>query len=116
MYKNKKIIEFSPTFFDIILGGNEPDPKYVLSPYLSKPSKGWSNLSPKTHADREALYNKCGPDCFLDPSHLKYPICSKQNDCKRHCAGILSAKIRASQWKEHELVEKTNQLLHQHCY
>lgn len=41
MNKNKKILEFSPAFFDVIIGGNVPDPRYVQSANPSRPTQGW---------------------------------------------------------------------------
>ncbi len=114
--KNQKIVlEYSPSFFDIILGGRVPDPAYVQSQFPSIPAKGWRNIAPRTRGERQELMDKCGPDCFLDSSSLRYPICSKLNDCKPHCSGILSAKIRSGQWKEPEIYQKAEVLWNKNC-
>lgn len=114
--KNKNIIiEFSPIFFDIIIGGKIPDPRYVISPNSRIPSKGWKALSPKLKSERKLLLDKCGSSCFLSPNTLSYPICSKNMDCLHHCSGILSAKIRASQWKNYDVLDKADNLFKNHC-
>lgn len=115
MNKNKKILEFSPAFFDVIIGGNVPDPRYVQSANPSRPTQGWRDMAPRTVGERQELMNKCGRDCFLDPDWLGYPICSRENDCKPQCSGILAAKIRANQWKYPDIAERADRLWSKHC-
>ena len=60
-----------------------------------QPTKGWSKLSPGTHA-RTVMLKKCGKKCFLGPNK-SFPIC-KKNTCKRSRKGVYSAYIRARQY------------------
>ena len=69
------------------------------SNYPVKETKGWSNRSPRTKGERDAVFEKCGAKCFLIPSERKFPVCEKTTkNCKVDCGGLLSAKIRAHQW------------------
>jgi hypothetical protein len=55
-------------------------------------TKYWTaNDKPESKAERELLMKTCGPKCFLIPEELKYPICSKKNDCKINCDGLRAA-------------------------
>ncbi len=90
-------------------------PKYVKSPNKSRPTKGWRQISPKLKSERVKLMKKCGSDCFLSPENLRFPICSKKMDCKRRCSGILSAKVRASQWKYTDIAKKADKLWREKC-
>ena len=36
-------------------------------------------------------------------------------DCKRRCSGILSAKVRASQWKYTDISKKADKLWRENC-
>jgi len=57
----------------------------------------WRDVAPRKQSDRVALKNSCGSKCFLRPQDLKFPICNKK--CEPQCNGLLSAYIRAKQWK-----------------
>jgi hypothetical protein len=116
MSRNNQLEEYSPEFFDMMLKGRMPNTKYVI-PYenASHPTQGWRELAPKLKSQRINLINNCGPGCFLSPWTLGYPVCSKKMDCVPHCSGILSAKIRASQWKHPEIATIANKLLQKKC-
>lgn len=51
----------------------------------------WKTRKPVSVAERQALKAKCGSKCFLVPEELKYPICSKNQDCKIDCDGLRAA-------------------------
>ena len=107
--------EFSPAFFDTLIGGRVPNPDYIQPTYSSKPTRGWKELSPRNISDRRILLEKCGSGCFLLPEELKFPICSKAMDCKKNCSGILAAKVRANQWGYREVAEKADRLYRANC-
>ena len=101
--------------------------KEVLPPYLQKkyehlkrtekskraqasPFRGWSLLSPKKGTERHLMKSHCGAKCFLDPETEGFPICpydrvANKPICNIDRAGVLSAYIRARQWK-HPIIEK----------
>jgi hypothetical protein len=65
--------------------------------------KGWAKSAPKRGADRERMLKRCGDSCFLmpnrkSPGKSKFPVCAV-GSCKKDCKGVLSALIRAQQWK-----------------
>jgi len=69
------------------------------SPY----DKGWAKSAPKKGQDRARMLKKCGDSCFLmpnkkSPGKSKFPVCAA-GSCKKNCKGILSAMVRAEQWK-----------------
>ena len=69
------------------------------SPY----DKGWAKSAPKKGKDRDRMLKKCGDSCFLmpnkkSPGKSKFPVCAA-GSCKKNCKGILSAMVRAEQWK-----------------
>lgn len=107
--------EFSPAFFDVIIGGRIPNPDFVQPIDSSKPTRGWRDLAPRNISDRRILLEKCGADCFLMPEVLKFPICSKSMDCRKNCSGILAAKVRANQWGYQEVAQKADRLYRENC-
>jgi hypothetical protein len=58
----------------------------------AKTTKGWPRL---TVRERRAIFEACGPDAFLDPARLKYPVMGR--DCRLDCRGVRVAKQRAAQ-------------------
>ena len=70
------------------------------------PSKGWKK--PKTKAAREALLEKGGAQCFLDPKALKYPVCNSRGELD--CRGLVAAKARAAAQGRTALVKKADKL------
>lgn len=56
----------------------------------------WSKQKPSYH-QRTNMLKTCGKKCFLGP-RKSFPICTK-NTCKRNRKGILSAYIRAQEYK-----------------
>jgi len=113
--KDRKVRELSSEFFEILIGGNIPNPNYVLPSDKSSPTRGWKTISPKNISDRRILLEKCGADCFLMPEALKFPICSKEMDCKKNCSGILAAKVRANQWGYMDIAKKADRLYRENC-
>jgi hypothetical protein len=77
-------------------------------------TRGWREASPKRGAEREALKKKCGDTCFLLPSQNKFPIC-RPDSCVPDCRGILSAKIRARQYKYEHVANIAQQLENKFC-
>jgi hypothetical protein len=57
--------------------------------------KGWSKISPGTHA-RTVMLHKCGKKCFLGPNK-SFPICAK-NTCRINKKGVYAAYIRAREY------------------
>lgn len=54
----------------------------------------WSELKPKTKAEREELLKKFGARCFLGPKSLKFPICAYPSGAIS-CDGLRAAYVRA---------------------
>ncbi len=71
----------------------------VKAKYPYRETREWSLRAPKTVAEREEVYDKCGAKCFLIPKERKFPVCERgTKTCKADCGGLISAKIRARQW------------------
>ena len=76
---------------------------------LSRSSRGWSRVAPKTVGERSALLAKCGRRrCFLGPGKT-FPICprlgasasgsgSGSRSCKVDRRGVAAAYSRAREW------------------
>lgn len=67
----------------------------------------WSQIAPKTKAQRQQLIQICGSTCFLMPDKLKFPVCTP--DCKVSCKGLIAARIRARQWNYPEVDKKVSE-------
>ena len=89
--------------------------KIYVTKNKSKPTKGWHEDAPKSKSERETLLTTCGSKCFLNPSEKKFPICSKNMSCALDCRGILSAKIRARQWKYEVIGDKADKIYKKKC-
>lgn len=72
-------------------------------------TRGWGEMKPKTRSSRREMLSKCGKSCFLEPDQLKYPICPKKS-CSPSCKGIVSANVRAHQYKAEHLYDRINRL------
>ena len=86
---------------------------YTRKNKKGQPTKGWSKLSPGTHA-RTVMLKKCGKKCFLG-AKKSFPIC-KKNTCKISKQGVYSAYIRARQFssrgnKYRKVARKAERLL-----
>lgn len=66
----------------------------------------WSEVAPKTKAQRQQLIQICGSTCFLIPDKLKFPVCTP--DCKVSCKGLIAARVRARQWNYPEVDKKVS--------
>jgi hypothetical protein len=80
-----------------------------LTPHLRKSAtRGWKHASPHRKSERTTMLTKCGRKCFLKPDKLKFPVCAYKPriSCKPTCKGIISAKIRASQYGYGDVVRK----------
>ena len=77
-------------------------------------TSGWREASPKRGKEREELKKKCGNSCFLLPSQNKFPIC-RPDSCIPDCRGILSAKIRARQYKYENIANIAQKLQNKLC-
>ena len=66
----------------------------------------WSEVAPKTKAQRQQLIQICGSTCFLMPQKLKFPVCTP--DCKVSCKGLIAARARARQWNYPEVDKKVS--------
>ncbi len=81
--------------------------------YTGVRTAGWAAQSPRRGRERSAMSKKCGSSCFLLPREKKFPICPK-NSCKKSCKGLLSAKIRAKQYKYNKVASKAEALMRKH--
>ena len=70
-------------------------------------TRGWK--APKTLSARRAMKAKCGSRCFLMPKELKFPICTR--DCKVSSRGVVSANVRAAQWKYPKVEAKASRMI-----
>ena len=84
--------------------GNKPSgSKPSGSKPLGSRTRGWKKASPKRGKERAVMKEKCGDKCFLSPKKNGYPICDKKT-CKPDCRGIISAKVRAGQYKDDKVM------------
>jgi ferredoxin-like protein FixX len=75
----------------------------------------WSQIAPKTKAQRQQLIQICGSTCFLMPNELKFPVCTQ--DCKVSCKGLIAARVRARQWNYPEVDKKVSKYYKEaNCY
>lgn len=77
-------------------------------------TRGWKVASPARGRERSAMKKKCGSKCFLSPPKNGYPICAR-NTCKPDCRGIISAKVRAGQYKETTVMELARRMERKFC-
>ena len=77
-------------------------------------TRGWKVASPARGRERSAMKKKCGSKCFLSPAKNGYPICAR-NTCKPDCRGIISAKVRAGQYKETTLMALARRMERKFC-
>ena len=75
-------------------------------------TRGWAKEAPRRVKERASMLKKCGSKCFLMPKEKKFPVCSK--NCKLSCKGLLSAKIRASQYKYGNVIRRSTKLMKTH--
>lgn len=81
-------------------------------------TRGWAAMAPQRGKERNELLGKCGERCFLLPEQKKFPVCSALRvgeGCKINCKGLLSAKIRARQYKYSKVAELAEKLEKLHC-
>jgi len=81
-------------------------------------TRGWAAVAPQRGKERTKLSQKCGSKCFLIPKEKKFPICGSLRTtggkCNVSCRGLLSAKIRASQYKYKGVAQKATKLMKTH--
>ena len=81
--------------------------QYQQSTGKGKHTRGWGEVAPKRGQQRHLLKEKCGDKCFLMPEQEAFPICPKCSNqgcqCQIDCRGLTSAKIRAAQYKYHDV-------------
>ena len=77
-------------------------------------TRGWKVASPARGRERSAMKKKCGSKCFLSPARNGYPICAR-NTCKPDCRGIISAKVRAGQYKETTVMALARRMERKFC-
>ena len=77
-------------------------------------TRGWAAEAPQRGRERHALKKKCGSSCFLKPETEGFPICPALRvtggKCRTSCKGIISAKVRAGQWKYEDVKEAAEEL------
>lgn len=80
-------------------------------------TRGWLGRSPSRGRERHQLMAECGEKCFLHPEGEKFPICPSpritggKSVCEADCGGVQAAKIRARQYKYHDVAAKADVLL-----
>lgn len=77
-------------------------------------TRGWKAAAPARGRERSVMKKKCGSKCFLSPAKNGYPICAR-NTCKPDCRGIISAKVRAGQYKEKSVMALARQMERKFC-
>jgi len=80
--------------------------------------RGWAAMSPQRGVERHALMAKCSKKCFLDPKNEMFPICAALREgkgCKIDCRGLLSAKVRARQYKHDKIAKLAERLEKKLC-
>jgi len=77
---------------------NPPPPKTTETKY------GWKERKPIGY-QREEMLKKHGPECFLRPETLSYPVCNRKTG-KYDCDGLRAAYVRARQQHDHEIEER----------
>jgi hypothetical protein len=80
-------------------------------------TRGWAAASPQRGRERKELYDKCGERCFLEPKKLGFPVCASLREnqgCKIDCRGVMSAKVRAAQWKHEGAYKEATRLQNQY--
>ena len=86
--------------------------QYQFSTGKGKHTRGWAELAPQRGKQRHLLKEKCGDQCFLMPEQQAFPICPKCFNsickCELDCRGLTAAKIRAAQYKYHDIVNAAN--------
>lgn len=80
------------------------------SPTRGSPTRGWSPS--KRITDRRKQKSRCGSKCFLLPSETKFPICD--SDCTVSCKGVVSAYVRAKQWKYPTVAKKAKSYINKY--
>jgi hypothetical protein len=85
-------------------------------------TRGWRARAPQPGKPRKLLHSQCGDAAFLMPNELKFPIMAKcgtgaQGTCKCEidCQGVLSAYVRARQWKYTNVANAAKMLLNSKC-
>jgi hypothetical protein len=67
-----------------------------------KKTLSWHELAPKTQTERQELLRLCGPDAFVQPDKLKYPVMASPKKGTSPCTlspkGIRAARQRVHQW------------------
>jgi len=80
-------------------------------------TRGWDARAPTRGKERHQLHDECGDKCFLLPESEKFPICASprmtggKSKCAIDCGAVLSAKIRANQWKYEDVAKKADIIL-----
>lgn len=82
-------------------------------------TRGWAAEAPQRGSERHKLLANCGSKCFLQPGREAFPICPKCKgnscSCSIDCRGVLSAKIRANQWKYPQVAKMANEIGRTKC-
>lgn len=63
--------------------------------------RGWAVAAPRRGRERRELYARCGPQCFLLPGQLKFPVCASlrvSKGCRVDRRALVAARIRAKRW------------------
>jgi hypothetical protein len=89
IFPTRKLKNGEYTHYDPLEIGQVKMPKLKRG-QVKKNTEKWIKIKPKTLKERRELKEKCGDKCFLSPSDLSYPICSKKS-CRHNCHGLRAA-------------------------
>lgn len=110
-YTGRMIKVGGPTYKSLEAQGVEFDTSSLIQKAdPNRPTRGWKASSPRTKVERRLMREKCGEECFLNPSELKFPICDLET-CKVDCRGALAAKVRAAQFHYDDILEKAEKIV-----
>lgn len=88
-------------------------------PVVMNSPRGWKQSAPTHGNERHILKQKCGDKCFLQPEKEGFPVCRRCTkdacECEIDCRGVISAKIRAHQYKHTQLYDQIERLDKEHC-
>ena len=81
-------------------------------------TRGWKAAAPQKGRERQALMEKCGEGCFLQPDTKGFPICAALREgqgCSIDCRGVTSALVRANQWGYSDVAGLARKIQRERC-
>lgn len=71
--------------------------------------RNWRSKAPRTARERRAVLRRGGPQCFLDPKGLKFPVCPRASP-RPTCQGVNAARLRAQLNRNPRIVKAAERL------